>query len=117
MVVLITAYLVNYEFDNNTQLLTYSTKRGRSLIVDKIYISLLVNIIVTTVIMGVGLITYFSVFDYSGLWNVPISSYLNADFPRPYMSWWNMSFIQYLLCSVGVIYICVLLFTGVTFII
>lgn len=116
LVVLITAYLMNYEFDNNTQLVTYSTKRGRDLIVDKLYTSIIANIIAVTIIIATGLSVYFIAFDYTGLWNVPISSYFNAD-SRIYMSWWNMSFFQYLLCSIGIVYVVALLFTGITFII
>ncbi|KNF08405.1 ABC-2 family transporter protein [Gottschalkia purinilytica] len=115
--VIITSYLTNYEFDNNTHLLTYSTKRGRSLIKDKLYMSMFVNIIVATIIIVTGLMAYFIMFDYSGLWNVPISSYFNIEFKFPYMSWWNMSFIQYLFCGIGLIYICTLIFTGITFVI
>lgn len=117
LVVLITAYLSNYEFDNKTQLLAYSTKRGRKLILDKLYASLVVNMFVVTIIIAVGLGVYFIVFDYTGLWHVPISSYFNSEPPINFLSWWNMSFLQYLLWSVGLIYICALLFTGITFLI
>lgn len=117
LVVLITAYLVNYEFENNTQLLTYSTKRGRELIIDKLYTSILANVIVVTIVMLTGLTTYFSVFDYSGLWDVPISSALMAEGNIIYMSWWNISFVQFLFFAIGLVYICALIFTGITFII
>jgi hypothetical protein len=33
------------------------------------------------------------------------------------MSWWNMSFVQYLFASIGLVYASMWLFTGVTFII
>ena len=117
LVVLITSYLVNYEFENNTQTISYSTKRGRNLVKDKLYASIATNILVTTVILITGLGLYFIIFDYSRLWNVPISSYFNTDKSFIYMSWWNMSFVQYLFSGIGLIYAITLLFTGIAFII
>lgn len=118
LVVLVTAYLSNYEFDNKTQLLTYSTKRGRKLISDKLYASMIVNMCVVTIIIAASLGVYFVVFDYTGLWSVPISSYFNSEPPvNVFLSWWQMSFLQYLLWSIGLVYICALLFTFITFLI
>ena len=117
LVVLITAYLVNYEFDNSTENIVYSTKKGRNLVLDKLQITMASSIIVATIILITGLGLYFIVFDYSGLWNVPISSYYNRDYNFPYLSWWNMSFVQYLFFSVGLVYLIALLFNGIAFII
>lgn len=117
LVVLITAYLVNYEFDNNTETIVYSTRRGRDVVLDKLYVALVSNLLVATIILLVTLGIYFISFDYSGLWNVPISSYFNAEKNFVYLSWWNMSFIQYLFSSIGIIYASTLLFTGISFII
>ncbi|WP_291567378.1 MULTISPECIES: ABC transporter permease subunit [unclassified Clostridium] len=117
IVVLITAYLVNYEFENSTHHLAYSSKRGRKIIMDKLFASIISSIIVTTIIMGVTLLAYFIFFDYSGLWNVPISTAFNWEYNLPYISWWNMSFAQYLFFSIGIVYICELLFAGITFVI
>lgn len=79
LVVLITAYLINYEFDNNTETIVYSTRRGRNIILDKLHVTLVLNVLVATIILVVTLGLYFITFDYSGLWNVPISSYFNAE--------------------------------------
>ncbi|WP_461615085.1 hypothetical protein [Clostridium sp. Marseille-QA1073] len=117
IVILITAYLVNYEFENSTYHLAYSSKRGRKIIMDKLFASIISTIIVTTIIMGFTLLAYFILFDYSGLWNVSISTAFNWEDKLPYMSWWNMSFAQYLLSAIGVVYICELLFAGITFVI
>lgn len=114
---LITAYLVNYEFDNNTEAITYTTKRGRRLILDKLYTAMVSNIFAATVILITSLSLYFIIYDYSEVWNVPISSYFNGESNLPYMSWWNMSFIQYLFSCVGLVYISTLIFTGITFLI
>jgi ABC-type transport system involved in multi-copper enzyme maturation permease subunit len=114
--VLITLYLINYEFDCNTEYIVYTTKRGRNLIIDKLCIAICSNLLVATIIIFTALSLYFTIFNYSGLWNVPISSYFNAEYSFPYMSWWNMSFKQYLFLSILVIYASMMLFTGIAFI-
>lgn len=117
LVVLITAYLLNYEFENKTHLLAYSTKRGRKLNRDKFCVSVFVTVLVTTIIISTSLAIYFCVFDYSGIFNIPISSGFNWEYALPYISWWNMSFVQYLLCCIGIVYFCEIIFTAITYII
>lgn len=117
LVVLITGYLVNYEFERKTHLLTYATKRGRRLILDKLLISMVSSVIVTTFLVSVTLTAYFMVFDYSGLWKVPISSAFNSEQTILFISWWSLTFIEYLLMSIALVYICQLLFTAIAFII
>lgn len=117
LVVLITAYLVNYEFDNNTENVVYSTRRGRNIILDKLYVALVSSVLAATIILAVSFGLYFITFHYSGIWNVPISSYFNAERNFVYMSWWNMSFIQYLLFSIGLVYLITLILNGIAFII
>ncbi|MBP1993637.1 hypothetical protein [Paenibacillus eucommiae] len=115
LVVLITGYVSKYEFENKTHLLAYSTKRGRKLAVDKLLVSLAASGIVTTIVVGLTFAAYFIIYDYSGLWHVPISSFFNAE-KLPYISWWKMSFISFLLCSVVLAYACQLLFSAMTFV-
>ncbi|MBK5241854.1 hypothetical protein [Clostridium sp.] len=117
LVVLITGYLINYEFENKTQLVVYSTKRGRNLAQDKFYVSIFASILVTTIIISITLVVYFSVVSYSELWTVPISSGFNSDYGSPYISWWNMSFIIYLIYCIVLVYLCELLFTFIAYII
>lgn len=116
IVVLVTAYIISYEFENGTQNLVYTTRRGRNVIKDKLFISIACTLIVTTIILGVSLIVYFMVFDYSRVWNVPISNSFNFEF-GPYLSWWNMSFGEYLILTIILVYICELIFGGITFVI
>ncbi|MBZ9633295.1 hypothetical protein [Clostridium sp. FP1] len=116
LVVLITGYLTNYEFENKTQSVVYATKRGRKLDIDKFYVSIFSSILVATIIIVISLVVYFSVVSYSGLWGVPISSGFNWEY-GPYISWWNMSFAKYLFYCIGLVYLCEILFTCITFII
>ncbi|AEB74977.1 hypothetical protein ADU80_09515 [Clostridium botulinum] len=113
--VLIMGYLINYEFDNNTYLLTYSTKRGRRLVWDKLQVAIFTNLILSTAIIGFGLLAYFIAFDYSGLWHVPISNYFNREQGFTSMCWYNLSFIQYMVATIFIIYMCNLLFNGIAF--
>ena len=117
IMVLATAYIINYEFDNKTHLIAYSSKRGRHLIKDKLFAAIAVSLIVTTIIIGITLGVYFIVFDYSSLLNVPISSCFNWEYGEPYMSWWNMSFINYLFFIIVIVYLCELIFTMIAFVI
>ncbi|NLY45066.1 MAG: hypothetical protein GX053_03630 [Tissierella sp.] len=116
LVVLITAYIMNYEFENKTPLMVYSTRRGRNIIWDKLLVAMGSGVIATTLILGITLIAYFCLFSYKGLWTVPISNYFNWEDVFPLISWWDMSFIQYLICSIVLTYICGILFTMITFI-
>jgi hypothetical protein len=113
--VLSTSYLMNYEFDNNTELLVYSTKKGRELIKDKFLAAMLSNLLITTIVISSGLLTYFSTFNYNGLWQVPISNYFMTEIRLPYMSKWNMNFIEYLALGITFIYILIWIFTEISF--
>lgn len=113
--VIITGYLINYEFDSGTSILMYSTKRGRKLALDKLWVSIVITSIFATMIMAIGLLTYFTIFDYSTVWNVPISSYFNEDLGFSALCWWNVSFVKYMLLTILTIYVCNLLFNAITF--
>lgn len=117
MIALATAFITNFEFENQTHLVTYTTKRGRSLIKDKLAASLIIGTVTIAFLMLTTLGTFFAVFDYSYLLGSSISSALNWEYERPYVSWWEMSFLSYLIWSILLIYVCILLFTAVSFII
>lgn len=115
LTVLFTAFLVNYEFEQKTSLITYSTKRGRKLVRDKFFVALFSTIFSTIILLGTTLCFYFLVFNYSGLWNVPISTGLLIEFKLPFISWWNLSFGEYLLLSSMLVVVCQVLFCLFTF--
>lgn len=116
LIVLATGFIVNYEFENNTAQVAYSTKRGRNLIKDKMIVLLGTTILLTTIIIAITLSIYFSVFDYSGLWGVSISNYFAQEVAMPYMAWWNMSILKYLVAVIFVVYILEIIFCGIAFI-
>lgn len=117
LVVLITTYLTNYEFDNKTSTLVYSTKRGRNNVKDKLLVGIASSLIVSIIILGITLLAYFITFDYSNVLNVPINSAFNWDYKLPYISWFNITFIQHLSLSLLVILTCVPIFACITLII
>lgn len=113
LTVLVTAYVMNFEFDRGTYLLTYSSKRGRSLWLDKFNAALIANVSILSILLSVSLAVYFSVFSYKEFWHVPISSYFNAG-KEWFMSWWNLSFFEYLAAVVILAYLLIILFTLMT---
>lgn len=116
LIVLVTAFILNYEFENRTASVIYSTKRGRNLIKDKLMVVLGTTVLITTIIIGIALLIYFNVFDYSELWKIPISNYFGQEYNTHYMSWWNMSILKYLVAVIFVVYILEIIFSGITFI-
>ena len=115
LVVLITAFITNYEFEHRTSLIAYTTKRGRKLVLDKLVAAIGGTMVVMAGLIGITLSMFFFTYDYSVLWNVPISSYFNAEAKLPYISWWNVSFLEYLALFVLFTILIQLLFSGVSF--
>lgn len=116
LVVLCTSFLVNDEFEQRTEFVTYSTKRGRKLIWDKLIVSIIFTLCAILALLGITLGVYFLVFDYSGLWNVPISTgFLIEPNNIPFISWWELSFFEYLLLSSGLFVGCQLIFCLISF--
>ncbi len=116
LVVLFTGFIVNYEFEQKTSLVAYSTKRGRKLVWDKLMVALFSSTLATLLLLGITLLVYFMVFDYSGLWNVPISTGFLIELNNiPLISWWNLTFLEYLLLSCILVVICQMIFALITF--
>lgn len=116
LTVLVTAYVINYEFDRGTYLLAYSSKRGRKLWLDKLWAALITNVSMLTIVLVTGLAAYFSMFSYQEFWHVPISSYFNAG-KEWFLTWWNLSFIEYLAAVIFLAYLLIMLFTLMTVVI
>lgn len=117
LVVLITAYLINFEFDNKTNLLVYSTKRGRKNIKDKFTVCMLASLIVSSLILGITLSYYFTTFDYSEVLNVPITTAFNWEYELPYISLFNHKILERLILNILIVTTCSVIFTTIAFII
>jgi len=116
LIVLFTTFIVNYEFEQKTFLVAYSTKRGRKVVWDKLFVSLFTSILMTVVLLAATLLGYFIVFDYSGLWTVPISTGFLIEMNEiPFISWWNFTFLEYLLLTCVLVVVCQIIFVLLTF--
>lgn len=118
LVVLVVSLLANYEQDHKTLSLVSTTYRGRNLLKDKLIVTIISAILISMVILSSSLFLYFIVFDYGEFLNVPISSAFNLEIGVvPYICWYNLSFIRYLMLSIGVVFILSVMFACLAFII
>lgn len=115
LVVLISAYLACYERDHRTSLVTYATKTGRRLIYIKWQATLLGTFLIGGLLLLPTLAIYFTVFDYRGVWQSRISSGLNWENLLPYVTWWDVSFIEYLGLAIFIIFAAWLIISTLTF--
>ncbi|KAA0967006.1 hypothetical protein FQ087_05615 [Sporosarcina sp. ANT_H38] len=115
LIILSTVLITNYEFENRTHLVTYGTPRGRRLMKDKLGASVLTAALLTTFILVITLSIYFTVFDYTNLWGSSISSAFNWEYNFPHVAWWDLSIGFFLAGVVVIVYITMLLFSGLTF--
>ena len=95
--VLITSHLLCFEFEQKTYLIAYTTKIGRKLQVKKLIASFIATTIIYTVIMGLTLLLYFSVYNYSSLWQTPMHSIFMNEQQFLALFWYDFNFWQYLL--------------------
>lgn len=115
LIVLLTALITNYEFENRTQLVTYATKKGRGLIWHKGMASLICSLIVICALFGISLATFFVVYDYSAVWQTYISSGMNWEYKLPYITWWPIPLWQYLFLVVTILLVILLIISMLTF--
>lgn len=115
LIVLATALITNFEFENRTQFVTLATTRGRRLMKDKLVASLVATTAIVAFLMMSTLAIFFLIFDYSHVWKSSISSAFTWEYNFPNVTWWDMSFIVFLFCVMLLIYICTLLFSVITF--
>ncbi|KOS64018.1 ABC transporter permease subunit [Lysinibacillus sp. FJAT-14222] len=115
LVVLLTALITNYEFEHRTQLVTYATKKGRLLMRHKLIASVLTTLLILLPLFGISLVTFFTVYDYSGVWTAPITSGLNWEYKWPYITWWPIELWKYLFLTITILVIALLIISLLTF--
>ena len=115
LVALLTVLITNYEFEKKTQLVIYSTKNGRKLIWHKFFASMIGSLFVILVLFGLTLLSYFMVYDYSAVWQTPISSGFNWEYKLPYITWWEIPLWQYLIFAIGILSSVLLMVSLLTF--
>lgn len=114
LVVLLSAYVSTYEFEQRTDLVVFSTKRGRKLMRDKLAASVCSASIFAGSLTGLTMLVYFNFYDYSQLWHSSFSNYFMRETPLPYISWWNLSFIEYVGLFVALVIVVQLIFSAIS---
>ncbi len=115
LVVLMTALVTNYEVEQRTQLLLYTTQKGRLLMRHKFAASLLLATITYLLLLLPTFILYFTVYDFSEVWHSVVSSGLNWEYKLPYITWWKLEVWQFFLLAAAIEWIIVLLITLLAF--
>lgn len=102
---LIMLYLCTYEYQSKTKSTVYSTKIGREIFRYKVIAGLIISVICFAAIACMTLLVYFSVFDYSQLWNSSVSSGFNSISDnigtKPFITWIPFTIIEYLWAMLG----------------
>ena len=117
---LLTLFGVGYEQINHTEHSVYATKTGRRILWYKVGASLAATLGLYALLIATTFAFYFSVFDYSGVWESNVSSGFNyiRDLmgDRPFTTWQSFTVASYLLASLGVSVVLVICFSlmGVT---
>ncbi len=115
LIVLATIFITNYEYDQRTQLLSYTTWRGRKLMYDKLSASILASLSILLALFLPTLGFYFITFDYHELWMTSVNSLLNWEGQLPYVSWRPLNYASYFVLSLSVVVLCLLLFSLVAY--
>lgn len=100
LIAMATALIASYEAEQRTQSIMYTTKKGRKLIWHKFLASLIAAVLLFLVLAGVSLGMFFAVYDFSNVWNTPVSSGLNWEYKLPYITWWPFTVGQFLILAV-----------------
>lgn len=115
--VLIILFSFSYEQLSNTDLLLYSTKEGRKkLVLSKLAASLVASTLAFLVLFSVGYGLFFSLNDFSKVWNEPISSVNNfvemISGRFPVIAWSSMTVRGYFIFSTLLGFLLMLVFFG-----
>jgi hypothetical protein len=94
-------YSLGYEHQNKTESQVYSSKAGRRILRHKYLAALIAGAAGFALIAGLTFALYFSVWDYSGLWNANVSSGNNTIFDPllgelPFITWQSFTVGGYL---------------------
>ena len=95
----------------------YATKNGRKLTWYKGLASFIGSLSVIALLFGSAFIAYFTMYDYSAVWNIPISSVFNWEGILPYITWWEIPLWKYFIFAISILSSVLLIVSALTFII
>ncbi len=110
-------YLMDYERIQKTRYIVLSTKLGKGVMKQKVKAAIWGALLFSIFLMVVSYTIFFSYIPFGEFWNVPIESSLVAE-PRffnmfyPYVTFWNLTWGQYLLLTI-VVDLCIVLLVSV----
>ncbi|GHU43469.1 hypothetical protein FACS1894111_09110 [Clostridia bacterium] len=119
--VLIVLFSIGYENSNRIEDIVYSSKAGRPIVMKKLIAVVVTGIFFYLLLLGASLGLYFSVNDYSGIWQSNVSSSFNGIGDiimgfRPFLTWHNFTVLSYLFATIGVSLILILCFSLMGFV-
>lgn len=117
LIALIVSFLVNYENENSTSLVVYSSRKGRKILIDKLKAIIYIIVPISTGLLAIVLTTYFSIYDYSKVFSTSINSFFNWEGSFPYIGWFNLSVKEYFILIIMLIYISIFIFIGIAFVV
>ena len=98
-------YLMGYEQINRTTGQVCASRTGRRLWVGKLAAAVLSAVMMYILLVGVTLLVYFHMWDYSGVWRDSVSSRFNylTDmlYTRPFLTWHDFTVGGYLAAILG----------------
>lgn len=111
---------VGYEQMNSAELVVYSTRKGRNVLIPKLGVSLACGMGGYIIIAVITLSIYFITHDYTAIWNSSVSSLFNfvidyAAGTRPFTTYGSFTIWQYLLAVVGISLLMIIFFSTMAF--
>lgn len=115
LAVIITLCLFGYEYQSRTEIVVYSTNRGRKINRQKLMGALSGTLICFIIISAVTLITFFAVWNCRGLLSSSVSSgfnyVLDNGMQKPFLTWTQFNVGEYLAAMTGLSAILCLMFS------
>jgi hypothetical protein len=108
---------LGYEKQNKTESVVYPSRTGRKIMQHKYAAGLLFGAVGFVLIAGLTFAVYFSVWDYSGLWQSNVSGAFNYIFDivtgeRPFITWQSFSVSEYFVAFTGLGFALTLVFAA-----
>lgn len=105
LAILMMLYALGFEAQNRTESIVYSTHCGRKAQRCKLIAGLITSILTFVILSGLSLLLFFTIFDFSGIWESSVSSRFNyiqyAGFRKPFWTWIPFTVRGYLLAMVA----------------